>query len=511
VVRRAAAVLILAAAWCAWTILAPHAARPSEWIVVIGAACVAMPLAGALSATVVAAFEHDREILVLLAVICGGFTVAATQADAPTVAGLLKVLAASALGALLAPLLERPWQAALIAILVIGVDTYSVFRGPTKQILAQGDEVVSWFTVPLSSLGAYGAFGLGITDFMFLALFVASARRFTLRPTVTVPLLVASFSASLLLAKYFDHAVPALPLLSLAFLVPNIDRLRPSSEPRRRGAGDGPATVANVRRNANAGPDRHARWSEARDALWAVLDDLIAPDAVVAIVGAGNCDDVPLARIAERAARVDLLDVDATAATAAIRRQPDALRPRLRALVVDATGGIADRIVAAVVAGRIEPVPVQDWKPLGEPPYDVVVGDLLYSQLLYPGLLDAGVPDERIGISLRTYGDATTGLVVSRLHASAPAGVVVHVNDPVAWWQDHEQPFTLAALLARAELGADDALRLVATGNRPTGCDPRDALAALGITVLETAFWRWPFTAGVDYAVCATVARTPER
>jgi hypothetical protein len=49
----------------------------------------------------------------------------------------------------------------------------------------------------------------------------------------------------------------------------------------------------------------------------------------------------------------------------------------------------------------------------------------------------------------------------------------------------------------------DDALALVATGLRPIGTDPRPALAG---RIVETALWRWPFAAGVDYLVCASVA-----
>jgi hypothetical protein len=161
------------------------------------------------------------------------------------------------------------------------------------------------------------------------------------------------------------------------------------------------------------------------------------------------------------------------------------------------------------VAGRVTQVPGPDWSPFGEGPYDVLIGDLFYSQLLYPGLRDAGVSADRIKLALSTYGPALTGLVVSRMHASAADGIVVHIHDPVGWWRGHEQPFTLDHVLAVARHSADDALALLQSGSGPEGTNPRHALAALGIPILRTAFWRWPFGPGTDYLACATVAALP--
>src|SRR6478672_9011978 len=75
----------------------------------------------------------------------------------------------------------------------------------------------------------------------------------------------------------------------------------------------GPAARANTRRNARGTAERLARWEPARDALWAVLARHLAPGGRVAVVGAGNGHDLPLARIAERARRVDLIDLDGRA------------------------------------------------------------------------------------------------------------------------------------------------------------------------------------------------------
>jgi hypothetical protein len=69
--------------------------------------------------------------------------------------------------------------------------------------------------------------------------------------------------------------------------------------------------------NAHAEIDRHVRWAPARDALWQLLQPLLSPATRVAVLGAGNGDDVPLDRIAGRARDVSLVDLDAPAARGA--------------------------------------------------------------------------------------------------------------------------------------------------------------------------------------------------
>jgi hypothetical protein len=266
----------------------------------------------------------------------------------------------------------------------------------------------------------------------------------------------------------------------------------------------GAATLANLRRNAGADPGRSQRWRPARDALWEMLAAIVGDGARVAVVGAGNADDLPLTRLAARCGSLDLLDLDAGAARRAIRGERPAVRSRLRAVRADVTGGAADRIVqAALVRGEPER-PLAPPSPLPGAPYDAIVGDLLYSQLLYPGLLDAGLAQDAIGDCLQRHGQQLTDSVVARLHASAPRGVVLHVHDPLAWWDGHEQPVTLGEILA--EQDSEQALALVARGTPPTGCDPRLSLATLGREARQTRLWHWPFQAGVDYLVCATLA-----
>jgi hypothetical protein len=254
----------------------------------------------------------------------------------------------------------------------------------------------------------------------------------------------------------------------------------------------GAALEANAANNARGDRARQRRWKPARDAAWALLDAVVADGARVAVVGAGNGDDVPLRRLARRAGRLDLIDLDPRALAGAVTR---AGAGDVRAVVADVTGGAAD----AVLAGAAE-VPVPGG-PVGDGGYDVVVCDLVLTQLLYPALKAAGTRSgPEIDAVLLRDGQRLTDGVVARLHATASTVVVLH--DMLGWWKGHQQPFALDALL-RAR--PHEALELARQGSLPYGCDPWLATRRAGARVVRTSLWRWPFAPGADYAVFGLV------
>ena len=226
----------------------------------------------------------------------------------------------------------------------------------------------------------------------------------------------------------------------------------------------------------------------------------------MAIVGAGNGDDLPLRRIARRAGSVTLIDLDPQAARGARQRVGRAERAKVDVIGHDVTEGAADEIVLAALGDDATSAAAHRL-PLPDAPYDLVIGDLFYSQLLYPALVDLEVDPDRRADTLRRHAPALTRAVVARLHASALH--VVHVHDPIAWWDGHEQPVALEEILAVAGPDPEAALALAARGVGPHESDPRAALVDLGQSPTATALWRWPFAPGVDYLACATlVART---
>ena len=228
----------------------------------------------------------------------------------------------------------------------------------------------------------------------------------------------------------------------------------------------------------------------------------------MAVVGAGNGDDLPLRRLARRVARLDLIDLDASALARA-RRHTVPWSSRVHTLIEDVTGGHADEIVKHAQHAP-SPIGRPPTGPIGTTPYDVVISDLLATQLLYPALRDSGIGHSAIDETLTRTGQALTEAVVARLHASTPNGTVIHIHDLVGWWHGRPQPTTIEKLLDVAASDPRAAIVLAADCEQPSGCDPRLASTQLGATIIETAFWRWPFAPGTDYLVCATVARRNE-
>jgi len=156
-------------------------------------------------------------------------------------ANVAKVVAAAALGIWIAEELERLSWIVIVAVVSAAVDVVSVAVGPTKAILDQGPMVVGYFTVAVTWAGyTYGEAytGLGISDVIFLALYLGAARRFGLRVGWSAVAMVVSFLATIAAAMWWT-ALPALPLLSVAFLAVNGDLLWTNL---RRGGG--PAGVA---------------------------------------------------------------------------------------------------------------------------------------------------------------------------------------------------------------------------------------------------------------------------
>ncbi|HET9214919.1 MAG TPA: metallophosphoesterase family protein [Gaiellaceae bacterium] len=114
----------------------------------------------------------------------------------------------------------------LVALLIVPVDIYSVFRGPTKVIVEQQPEVFNALSIAFPLPGEHNSAQLGLPDVLFFALFLGAAVRFGLRPGATWVLMTLSFGLTLALAVVFEiGGLPALPLLSAAFVLANADLL----------------------------------------------------------------------------------------------------------------------------------------------------------------------------------------------------------------------------------------------------------------------------------------------
>jgi hypothetical protein len=112
----------------------------------------------------------------------------------------------------------------VVALIVPFVDAYSVFRGPTGNIVEHHSNVFTYFSVYWALPQERNDPRLGIPDILFFALYLAAAVRFRLRPGWTWLAMVAMLGVTIAVTVWADVAgLPALPALSIGFLVPNAD------------------------------------------------------------------------------------------------------------------------------------------------------------------------------------------------------------------------------------------------------------------------------------------------
>ena len=177
--------------------------------------------------------RDDLRAIVAGLVVGGAGAVALSAAGALEAASPFKAMFAAAAGYGLARVLFSPLIVYALAIGVALGDAVSVSTGPTRYVLDEQPRLVEYVALYLPEWGGPDGSYLGTSDLLFLALYLYCAWRFGLRRTATAIALLASFVASLAIAVWTDVAVPALPLLSLALLAPNVGhRLARSCGPR---------------------------------------------------------------------------------------------------------------------------------------------------------------------------------------------------------------------------------------------------------------------------------------
>ena len=151
------------------------------------------------------------------------------EAGLDAVANFAKLAAATLLGFWFIRLFETIGLVVFVACLIPWIDAYSVWRGPTSNIVSNHPHVFTSVSFSLPIPGENDAARLGPSDLLFSALFLAAADRFGLRVFWTWLALALSFGVTLTLAVGADiNGLPALPGLSIAFLAVNIDLLWPT-------------------------------------------------------------------------------------------------------------------------------------------------------------------------------------------------------------------------------------------------------------------------------------------
>ncbi len=133
------------------------------------------------------------------------------------IANLGMLAAAVALGWLVARGLKKPSYLILAAVVGALTDIYSVYSGPSKQVLHS--EVFPYVSFQ------WGVFGQGVIpcvgagDFIFLCLFFVGVRRFNLDDRKTLLAMIAAFGLGFLSLVLSPKGVPALPFMAALLLL----------------------------------------------------------------------------------------------------------------------------------------------------------------------------------------------------------------------------------------------------------------------------------------------------
>jgi hypothetical protein len=166
-------------------------------------------------------------VLVALALVGAGITwLAADTWSWPLVADAGRLLLAAAVGALLASLVERASWIVVLAVIAGAVDAWSVWSdsGVTSRVLdsaasGDGDRLLDLllFTGPV--VGGVPLFEIGVTDLVFLALFLAWSHDWRVDLRVAAGAMVVASWAAIGASELTDEAVPMLPFLAAAMVL----------------------------------------------------------------------------------------------------------------------------------------------------------------------------------------------------------------------------------------------------------------------------------------------------
>ena len=149
------------------------------------------------------------------------------------VADLSRILAAACVGIALARYITSVGVVLIIVLAAIASDLFSVFAGPTRVLVQEDSPVLDGLLLVFPTFGSALGFGLGVSDFIFLALFAAASRLLDLRYAAT--LLGVCFAAFLAVSAglLLERPLPALPFIAITVVIVNADLIVTSLVKRR--------------------------------------------------------------------------------------------------------------------------------------------------------------------------------------------------------------------------------------------------------------------------------------
>ena len=122
-------------------------------------------------------------------------------------------------------MVKTPLELIVIAAAISVSDAISVFHGTTKLIAENHEQTLDALTLHFHLVGSSAVAQLGMTDIFFFASFLAVAESLRLRTRATWLTMTLSLGVTGMIADTTDRLIPALPLLAIAAIIVNADRL----------------------------------------------------------------------------------------------------------------------------------------------------------------------------------------------------------------------------------------------------------------------------------------------
>ena len=219
-------------------LLLPLADVPaSSWIAPVAAyVLILTSVAALLHGSFLAATSHTTSRLLALGAAAAGLGVLFALLARPNhmengsqlpfalmLANLLRILAAASVGIAIARYVSSVGAILLIATVAAASDLYSVFAGPTRELIEENSPALDLLLLVFPSFGSTLGFGLGVSDFIFLALFAAASSFLALRYRATLVCVCLATVLAIAAGLLLERPLPVLPFIAIAFLLANAD------------------------------------------------------------------------------------------------------------------------------------------------------------------------------------------------------------------------------------------------------------------------------------------------
>lgn len=213
---RTVAVVLGAFAYCLLSALLPDVAPGVD-----GTIGVAVVFVAVLAAALLGDVPFPAVLVGLGAAMTAGVLVAS---GAHTAATVPQAVTCACIGALFARGMTLPALVLVLPLIVGVIDAVAVGSGGVPFAAGGTGDLLA---LDIPAWGGGTVLRVGVADPIFAAVFWTWARRLDLRERATAGALLAAVVAAVLLTVVAGFSVPALPLLALAFYLPNLDRLAP--------------------------------------------------------------------------------------------------------------------------------------------------------------------------------------------------------------------------------------------------------------------------------------------